>query len=126
LGAIILHNEVLLQVRHIDFLTLVEVLERTSEGEGVGVRSVATSSVAMTTVVSCVASRRRVVWLAVEGDLRALGRAGGGDVGVTGEGEEEAGCDDGMHFCFVQSWGAVVLTGIVTKLSVFLKTVDEG
>jgi hypothetical protein len=98
LGAIVLHNKVLLQVRHINFLALFELLEGASKGQGVGVRPFATCLIAMAAVVGGGAARRGVVWFAVEGDLGALSRAGGGNGGETREGEEEAGCDGSIHF----------------------------
>jgi hypothetical protein len=102
LGAIVLHNKVLLQVRRINFLALVELLEGTSKGQRVGVRPVATCLIAVAAVVGGGAARRGVIWLAVEGDLGALSRAGGGNGGETREGSEETRCDGGIHFWFVR------------------------
>jgi hypothetical protein len=107
LGAIVLHNKVLLQVRHINFLALFEFLEGTSHSQGVGVCPFATCLIAVAAVVGGGAARRGVVWFAVEGNLGALSRAGGGNRGETREGEEEAGCDSGVHFWFarpVKEW----------------------
>jgi hypothetical protein len=97
LSAIIRLLQILLEVRHIDDLALVKVLERAGEGEGVVVGTSAPSRVSAAVAgVGGVAAGWVVVGFAVEGDLGLLGGAGGGGGGV-GQGEKHRQDLWGMH-----------------------------